>query len=283
MSIDHYENFPVASLLLPKSLREPVAAIYRFARAADDLADEGDAAPDERLAALAGFDVQLDRIESGHAPRTEPAGAMFATLAGVIATHRLPIAPFRDLLSAFMQDVRVTRYDDEAALLDYCKRSANPVGRLMLRLYDADSATHRDESDAICTALQLINFWQDVAIDLAKGRIYLPRSDRERFEMSEAALHGDAQRLAASRPWRELMSYEVTRTRSLMLRGAPLALRLKGRIGFELRLVVQGGLRILEKIERVEHDVFARRPTLGRLDWIVMLWRALRASSKMRA
>ena len=279
MSIDHYENFPVASLLLPRRLRQPVAAIYRFARAADDLADEGDAAPIERLAALAGFDAQLDRIEAGHVSETEPAGAMFATLAEVITSHRLPIAPFHDLLSAFMQDVRVTRYEDEAALLDYCSRSANPVGRLMLRLYDADTPAQRNESDAICTALQLINFWQDVAIDLAKGRIYLPKSDRERFEVSEAAMQGDAQKLAAGRPWRELMRYEVARTRALMLRGAPLASRLPGRIGFELRLVVQGGLRILEKIEGVEHDVFTRRPTLTRGDWFLMLGQAL----KMRA
>ena len=275
MPTHHYENFPVASLLLPRRLRHPVAAIYRFARTADDLADEGDATPEERLAALARFDAQLERIGSGHAPRAEPAGAMFATLAAVITTHRLPIAPFRDLLSAFMQDVRITRYDDEAALFDYCLRSANPVGRLMLRLYDADSSTHRDEADAICTALQLINFWQDVAIDLAKGRIYLPRSERERFEVSEAAMQGDAQTLAGSRPWRALMSHEVASARALILRGAPLALRLPGRTGFELRLVVQGGLRILEKIETVEYDVLTRRPTLARIDWIVMLWRAL--------
>ena len=280
MSVNHYENFPVASRLLPKRLREPVAAIYRFARAADDLADEGEATSSQRLAALDAFDAQLDRIASGSPPRAKPAGEMFASLATVIAAHRLPVEPFHDLLSAFMQDVRITRYDDEAMLLDYCKHSANPVGRLMLQLYDADAAPDRErtraQADCICTALQLVNLWQDVGIDLEKGRIYLPRSHLERFGVSEDALSNDAKALAASASWRNLMRFEVDRARSMMLRGAPLVTSLSGRIGFELRLIVQGGLRILEKIERLDYDVLTQRPTLGHIDWLVMLTRALR-------
>ncbi len=178
----------------------------------------------------------------------------------------------RDLLSAFRQDVVTTRYADYAALRDYCRRSADPVGRLMLGLYEVDDAASLRESDAICTALQLINFWQDVAVDIDKGRIYLPQEDLARFGVTEDAI-------AHGRPgpaWRALMGFEVERARVLMLQGAPLATRLPGRLGWELRMVVQGGLRILEAIERVRYDVFRRRPQLKRTDWIVVAWRALR-------
>ncbi len=275
MPVDHYENFPVASLLLPRRLRRPVEAIYRFARGADDLADEGTASPDERLAALAAWDRQLDRIDAGEPPDDEPAGRVFVELAAAIRAHALPIALFHDLLSAFSQDCVVARYDDDAALLDYCRRSANPVGRLLLALYRADTDTHRRWSDRICTALQWINFWQDVAVDLAKDRIYLPRVDRDRFGVTEAMLFGDAAALVAGEPWRALMRHEVVRTRAMMMEGAPLATALPGRAGFELRLVVQGGLRILEKIERADYDVFFRRPTLSRADGLAMAARAL--------
>lgn len=275
MPVDHYENFPVASILLPRRLRPAVEAIYTFARSADDLADEGDATPEQRLAALAAYEAALDRIErgeSGHDP-------LFERLAGVVAQYQLPLQPLRDLLSAFKQDVVVSRYASYDALLDYCARSANPVGLMMLTLYQqADEENVRD-SDAICTALQLINFLQDVAIDLHKERIYLPLEDLNRYAISPAALgHVDA------RPrWRSMMKFEVERTRALMLSGAPLALRLRGRIGFELRLVVQGGLAILDAIEAVEYDVFRRRPQLVRRDWLRIFWRALRMKSHLKA
>ena len=275
MPVEHYENFPVASLLLPRRLRHPVETIYRFARSADDFADEGDATVDERLASLYAYDEQLLRIGGGQSPAHAPAGEMFDTLASVIGEHRLPIALFRDLLSAFSQDVVVKRYDNDAMLLDYCRRSANPVGRLMLILYRADSAQHRLWSDRICTALQWINFWQDVAIDRDKDRIYLPHADLDRFGVSVAMLMGDPSTLAASDPWRRLMRHEVTRTRAMMQEGAPLALALRGRIGFELRVIVQGGLRILEKIERVDYDVFAKRPTITKADLPTLFMRAL--------
>ncbi|WP_296949697.1 squalene synthase HpnC [uncultured Massilia sp.] len=268
MAVDHYENFPVASVLLPRRLVPAVEAIYAFARSADDLADEGDAAPAERLAALRAYEAQLDAIAAGRAP----ADPMFARLAAVLRQYRLPQQPLRDLLSAFRQDVVTTRYPDFASLRDYCRRSANPVGRLMLGLYDVGDEASLRESDAICTALQLINFWQDVGVDIDKGRIYLPQEDLARFGVSEdAVLHG-----RTGPAWRALMGFEVERARALMLQGAPLATRLPGRVGWELRLVVQGGLRILEAIERVRYDVFRRRPQLKRTDWIAVGWRAIR-------
>ena len=267
MPVDHYENFPVASFLLPRRLVPAVEAIYAFARSADDLADEGDALPAQRLAALDAYDAALDGIGRGDTP-TDP---LFARLAAVVAQYRLPLAPFRDLLSAFKQDVVTPRYADYPGVLDYCRRSANPVGFLMLSLYEAADARNVSESDAICSALQLINFLQDVAIDRQKDRIYLPLDSLARFGVPPAQL--DAGTVDAR--WRALMAFEVGRTRALMLQGAPLAKRLPGRIGWELRLVVQGGLRILEAIEAVDYDVFRRRPQLALRDWCVIAWRAL--------
>ncbi|PWF43676.1 squalene synthase HpnC [Massilia glaciei] len=268
MPVEHYENFPVASFLLPRRLVPAVEAIYAFARSADDLADEGDAQPAERLAALLAYEDALGRIERGE-PDTDP---MFTRLAFVIGQYKLPLRPFRDLLSAFKQDVVTKRYNDFDALLDYCARSANPVGLLMLCLYGvADEANVRD-SDAICSSLQLINFLQDVAIDREKDRIYIPLDDLARHGVDPAQL--DAEQVDVA--WRALMGFEVARARAMMVGGAALALRLPGRIGWELRLVVQGGLRILEAIELAGYDVFRHRPKLGKRDWIVVIWRALR-------
>lgn len=272
MPVDHYENFPVASILLPKRLVPAVEAIYAFARSADDLADEGDATPAERLAALEAYERSLDAIERGE----EQAEPMFARLAGVIAQYKLPLQPFRDLLSAFKQDVGTSRYQSFDLLLDYCRRSANPVGFLMLSLYGAVDAGNVRDSDAICSALQLINFLQDVAIDREKDRVYMPMADLERYQVTTAQLDNGV----ADGHFRALMAFEVQRARALMNSGAPLALRLPGRIGWELRLVVQGGLRILEAIETVGYDVFRRRPKLGTADWLVILWRAVRMSDR---
>jgi len=268
MAVDHYENFPVASILLPRRLRPAVEAIYAFARSADDIADEGDARPEERLAALGAYDAALDAIAAG----TPPQDPMFARLAAVVVDYRLDLQPLRNLLSAFRQDVTTVRYADFAALLDYCRRSADPVGRLMLALYGVADPLSLRQSDAVCSALQLINFWQDVAIDIEKGRIYLPLEDLDRFGVSEADIRAGRRGPA----WTALMRFEVGRARALMLEGAPLATRLPGRVGWELRMVVQGGLRILEAIERVDYDVFARRPKLQRPDWLAIGWRALR-------
>lgn len=266
MPVDHYENFPVASILLPRRLVPAVEAIYAFARGADDVADEGDAQPAERLAALDAYQAQLDRIAAG-----TPTDPGFARLAAVVRDFRLPLQPLHDLLSAFRQDVVTSRYTDYAALLDYCRRSANPVGRLMLALYGTGDEDSLRESDAVCTALQLINFWQDVAIDIDKSRIYLPQEDLARFGVTE----DDIVQGRDTPAWRALLRFEVERARALMLEGAPLAKRLPGRFGWELRMVVQGGLRILEAIEGAGYDVFRRRPQLKRRDWAVVAWRAV--------
>lgn len=260
MPVDHYENFPVASLLLPRRLRQPIEAIYRFARSADDIADEGDATPTERLAGLAAYNAQLDRIERGEAL----ADAVFGPLQRTIADWRLPIALFRDLLDAFAQDVTKTRYADFAELLDYCRRSANPVGRLLLHLVERATPANLERSDAICSALQLANFWQDVAIDWRKDRVYLPQEDLARFGVGE-------QQIADGRcdeAWRALLDFQIERTRAMMLRGAPLVHELPGRMGWEIRFTVQGGLRILERTRRTRGDVFRRRPQLGPVDWL---------------
>jgi squalene synthase HpnC len=271
MPVEHYENFPVASFLLPSKLRPAVEAIYAFARSADDLADEGDATPDERLAALAAYELELDRIENGQISLDK----LFQKLAAVIVEHHLPLQPFRDLLSAFKQDVVIKRYATFDDLLHYCSRSANPVGALMLHLYAAADVCNLQKSGAICSALQIINFWQDVAVDWQKQRIYLPQQDLVRFGVTEDQIA----RSEANDAWRKLMQFEVARARTMMHTGAPLALRLPGRIGWELRLVIQGGLLILERIEAVDCDIFRHRPTLGKADWMLLFWRAMRMGS----
>jgi phytoene synthase len=276
--MDHYENFPVASLLLPRALREPIAEIYRFARTADDIADEGDAPPETRLRQLAAFDAALERMGRALAEGTEfqaetgPEPRLFQRLMTVIRRHRLPVSYFRDLLSAFSQDVRKRRYADFPELLDYCRRSANPVGRLILHLRGTPTAADLTRSDAICSALQIINFWQDVAVDWEKGRVYLPQADLRRFGVSE----DDIAAKRCTPGFCALMRFEVERARLLMRLGAPLARELPGRLGWEIRLTVQGGLRILEKIQDANYDIFRRRPTLKTLDWLYMAKRALR-------
>jgi squalene synthase HpnC len=268
MAVDHYENFPVASVLLPSRLRRPVALIYRFAREADDFADEGDALPEERLRRLDAFRSDLLRLERGAAPEI----AWFSELGVLIRDRGLPFQLFHDLLSAFSQDVIKTRYGSHDEVLDYCKRSANPVGRLLLVLYGADGRVHGDWSDAICSSLQLINFLQDVEVDYRKGRVYLPHDEMARFGIAEEQIaRGDT-----GGRWREFMAFQVDRARALLNEGAPLARALKGRIGLELRMIVAGGTRILEKIDRVGGDVFNHRPVLRPLDWPLMLARAVR-------
>lgn len=268
MPVDHYENFPVASFLVPAPLRRPIEVIYRFARSADDIADEGEATPAQRLAELAAYQAELDRIAAGTPPQT----ALFVDLAEVVAAHALPVQLFRDLLDAFAQDVVKTRYADYPELVDYCRRSANPVGRLVLALFKRTGDKQLMQSDCICTALQLINFWQDIAIDWQKDRIYLPQVEMQRFGVGE----DDIAASRCSAGWEKLIAFQVDRSRTLMLRGAPLVHALPGRIGWEIRLTVQGGLRILERIERVRGDVFRHRPKLGKADWFVLLARSIR-------
>jgi len=263
MSVDHYENFPVASILLPKRLRKPVAAIYHFARAADDIADEGNLSDHERLQQLDKFHDELKLIVNNE----NPLSPLFENLAVEIKQYSLPVQPFHDLLDAFSQDVVKKRYANFDELLDYCSCSANPVGNLLLHLYDEATSVNITYSDDICTALQLINFWQDVANDYAIGRIYLPQDELVQYSVSEEQI---AQGIANNN-WRELMKFQVDRARTLMMRGKPLGSILTGRIGLEMRMIIAGGLRILDKLESTQYDIFRHRPSLKSFDWVIML------------
>jgi squalene synthase HpnC len=265
--VAHYENFPVASWLAPAALRPAIVAIYHFARSADDIADEGDAASNERLAQLKHYEAMLDRIAGGQRPDEAP----FASVTDAIREHSLPMAPFRDLISAFRQDVVKTRYADFPELLDYCSRSANPVGRLLLHLYGIDDRELQQRADEICSGLQLANFWQDVAVDWTKGRVYLPQDDMHRCGVDEKHI---ADGLCDAN-WRTLIAFEVRRTRTMLESGRRLAAALPLRLRLELKMVVAGGLRILQSIDAVEGDVFRHRPVLTRGDWAAMSASAL--------
>lgn len=267
MSVDHYENFPVASWLCPPALRPAVRAIYWYARTADDLADEGDAPAEQRLAALAAYRADLARALAGDT--TGRWQAVLAPLADAVARNALPVPPLTDLLSAFEQDARNPRYADRGALLDYCARSANPIGRLLLHLYGEHAAAAQRESDAVCSALQLINFWQDLSVDVPRGRHYVTDADLAQHGLTRADLRVDTP--ATQALVRELCDW----ARALMLQGAPLARRLPGRAGWELRAVVQGGLAILDNIRRMDHRVLAQRPALAAPDWARIAWRTL--------
>ncbi len=270
VSAGHYENFPVASLLLPRELRAPVGVIYRFARTADDFADEGNDPPALRLARLDGYRQALRELEAGRAP-AEP---LFRDLGAVVRAHGLPLALFHDLLDAFSQDVVKRRYADFAEVRDYSRRSADPVGRLLLILFRRDSPEAFRRSDCICSSLQLINFWQDVDVDFrTKDRVYLPQDDLGRFGVTEAHLR----ERRCDEAFRALMRFQVERARAMMLEGAPLLASLAGRFRMEIAVTIQGGLRILEKLERAGYDMFRRRPVHRWYDWPLLFGRALAA------
>jgi squalene synthase HpnC len=270
VSVEHYENFPVASWLCPAALRPAVRAIYWFARTADDIADEGNASAAQRQDLLHDYRADLLRVAAGAAPAERWRG-VFAPLARAIADYRLPLPLLLALLDAFEEDTRHAGYADRDALLRYCSRSANPVGRLLLHLHGLDDPALAARSDAVCTALQLINFWQDLSVDLPRGRDYVPRNDAARHGTDALA----CLRAPAAPASRALVRDLCDWARELMLQGAPLAPAVPGRIGWELRLVVQGGLRILEKIAAMDHASFARRPRLHRADQLLAGMRAL--------
>ena len=271
MPVDHYENFPVASVLCPPALRAPVQAIYHFARTADDLADEGDASAETRRHSLAQYRVALMAAATG-AVAADRWPAVFGPLAQAIQAHALPLPLLDDLLDAFIQDTGNPHYADRNQLLDYCRRSANPVGRLMLHLAGVQDALSLAQSDAICSALQLINFWQDPSVDLPRGRHYVPVADAACHGLQLLDLQAGSDTPATQALLRELCHWAA----ALMQQGAPLACRVPGRLGWELRLVVQGGLRILERIAAMQYRTLGQRPTLSALDLPVLLWRALR-------
>jgi len=280
MARRHYENFPVASLLLPAAMRPHVAAIYAFARAADDFADEGDLPPAERLALLddwgkrlmacAGAASSVSANPESRIPDPE-SDAVFLALGHTIRARSLPVGLFEDLLSAFRQDVVTKRYATWAEVMDYCRRSANPVGRLVLRVAGRQDERLDAASDAVCTALQLTNFWQDLERDWQKGRLYVPREECERFGARESDL--DARVMSAA--WREALSEMAARTRRLFEGGRAVCDGLGGRLRYELRLTWLGGVRILDRLERTGFDVFTARPALGSADVPALLWGAL--------
>lgn len=273
MSVDHYENFPVASWLCPPALRPAVVAVYHFARTADDIADEGDAGTAERRQALEHYRADLAAVVAGQPPSPRWA-RVFMPLAGEM--HRLQPRLLHDLLDAFEQDLAPPRYRDREHLLDYCRRSANPVGRLLLGLYGVADAASLQRSDAVCSALQLINFWQDFSRDGPNGRLYVPESDLRRHGIS-----GDDVLACRDSPAaRALIADLCAWARTLMLQGAPLALTLPGRAGWELRLVVQGGLAILDKIATRRHDSLLHRPALSAWDMPRLAGRALTMRAK---
>jgi len=266
---DHYENFPVASLLLPRRMRPAIAAVYAFARRADDFADEPGPSDSERLRLLDDWGCRLRRIAGSGAnarAASSPDDLVFIALGDAIERHRLPISLFEDLLSAFRQDVLTKRYDTWADVLDYCRRSANPIGRLVLRVAGYDDRELDVQSDAICTALQLTNFWQDLKIDYGRGRIYLPLEAQARCGAREDDLAAGCM----SAPWRQALREATLRTRELFDKGRPVCDVPAGRLRYELRATWLGGIRILNRIERAGFDVMSARPRLGPADaaWI---------------
>ena len=267
--VEHYENFPVASWLCPPALRPAIVAIYRFARTADDIADEGDAPTAQRLDELAAYRAELYAVARGAAPSARWHG-VFEPLARVIDAFALPLPLLDDLLDAFRQDVTQHEYADRAELLDYCRRSANPIGRLLLHLYRIGDASSLARSDAVCTALQLINFWQDLSIDLSRGRLYIPLADCARFGVAPDLLR----RCQDGAATRALVADSCAWARALMHDGAALVHRVPGRAGCELRLVVQGGLRVLDKIAARDHATLGWRPRLHAWDAPLLLRRA---------
>jgi len=276
----HYENFPVASHLLPRRMRPHVAAVYAFARLADDIADEGDALLDLRNARLDEWLARLDAAVRGATPPSatvlEPAmadvaPAVFTALGATMRDFALPPALFEDLVSAFRQDTTVASYATWPDLLDYCRRSANPVGRLVLRIGGWRDEALDEASDAVCSALQLTNFWQDLAVDWTRGRLYVPAQEYQRTGAVTASL--DQRQLTPA--WRDALSACAVRTRDLFAHGRAVCDGVSGRLRWELRLTWLGGTRVLDRLERGGFDVFAARPALSAADLPSLLWRAV--------
>jgi squalene synthase HpnC len=254
----HYENFPVASWLLPRAMRPHIAAIYAFARTADDFADQPDRDPNERLQLLDDWSERLHRTVRGD-PGSDP---VFVALGATMRQCDLPVQLFEDLLSAFRQDVTVHRYQNWEEVLDYCRRSANPVGRLVLRVARVRDPETESRSDALCTALQLANFWQDFGRDWHDGRLYVPVEEVRKA----GAVERDLNRRQLTAQWKNALQASVIRTRSFFDAGRPVADAVHGRLRFELRATWLGGSRILDKIAALDYDTLASRPTLTPAD-----------------
>lgn len=272
----HYENFPVASIFLPKHLREPIALIYSFARQADDFADEGDLSIEQRLNLLKTFCDELDLLHAYIKPKTP----FFDALGRMIKARKLPYAPFYALLDAFSQDVTKTRYANFKEVLDYCERSANPIGQLLLHLYERATPENIKLSDNICSALQIINFLQDIAIDFKKNdgkqRIYMCQDELVSYGITEQQIRNLVDyKVAVNENWQQFMTFNLVRANDLLNAGKPLGRILNGRIGFEMRMIIAGGERIIHKIGKVNGDVFKHRPELNYWDWLTIFLKAL--------
>lgn len=267
----HYENFPVGSIALPKHLRRPITLIYHFARQADDFADENDHAPEQRLAMLDGFREQLDLIRSNK----KSSSNFFVELSAMIHQHELPLQPFYDLLSAFSQDVTKTEYENFDEVLNYCQRSANPIGTLLLHLYKKATPENLAYSDHVCTALQLINFYQDVSIDFQstfhEKRIYLCQDEMKAFNIKEVQIATQQ----ADSNWQQFMLFNVERAEKMLKAGKPLGKILPGRMGLEMRMIIGGGEKIIGKLKKVKGDIFNHRPTLKAWDWPAIFFKTL--------
>ncbi len=271
LASQHYENFPVASFALPKDLRYPIALIYHFARCADDFADEGNHTQAERLALLQGYVDELDIIKANGSSQD----AFFIEFAQMVRDRKLPLAPFYDLLDAFKQDVMKARYVNFDEVLDYCKRSANPIGALLLHLFNKASPKNLAYSDNICSALQLINFYQDVAIDFDDTyhprRIYCCQDEMQQFGITETQMAAQQSNV----DWERFMRFNVERAEAMLQTGKPLGRILPGRMGLEMRLIIAGGETIIRKLKVVNGDVFHKRPTIKAWDWPAILTKAL--------
>lgn len=254
VTLNHYENFPVASVLLPKKIRRHIYPIYAFARHADDLADE--AADKIALVEWRGLLHQSSQEKLAH--------PIFLALSDTIQKFNLPISLFDDLISAFLQDLEKNRYENLAELLAYCRKSANPVGRIILSLYGYQDEQLFQYSDHICSALQLTNFWQDIQIDLKKDRIYIPQDFLQQYGLNECVLF--------KKPYddkiKAVLKSLTQVTRKLFLQGIPLLTHLHGRLKWELKFTVLGGLAILKKIEEIDYNVLESRPVLEKSDWL---------------
>jgi hydroxysqualene synthase len=263
----HYENFPVASRLVPARMRPHIAALYAFARTADDFADEGCRTDAERLRLLDDWQSRLHACVSDG----DPGDRVFLALGATIRTCHLPLSLFDDLLSAFRQDITTHRYETWTRVLDYCRRSANPVGRLVLRIAGYEDARLDRSSDALCTALQLTNFWQDLDRDWQKGRLYVPLDDLEAVQARLQDL--DDRRM--TEPWRRALARAAARTRLSFEAGRDVCDGVRGRLRHELRFTWLGGMRILDRLERIDYNVFMCRPVLGAGDLPALVARAL--------
>ena len=263
----HYENFPVASRLLPEHIRKPVSVIYAYARTADDYADEGDITETDRLKLLDQMQTSIQSIYSGDTPKE----ILYIAIADVIRKHKLPPEPFLDLLTAFKMDVTIKRYNNFDEIKNYCRYSANPVGRLLLHLYQQATSENLAYSDALCSALQLTNFLQDIQQDYHENnRIYLPLDEMEKYGITEE----DIKNSRNSDEMHSLIDSQIKRAEEMLFSSIPLGKILKGRIGLELRTITFGGLRILKKLGKNRSDVYAR-PRLNKLDWIWIISHAI--------